>query len=565
MKRCVSVLATCCLLAGCGRSGPADPRIDSVVPGTVMDDVSTQITINGANFYQGLHINNDDKKPGERSDAWRVRVANLDLAADWIDLNTLEFTLPAGADDGTWTVTAVGPAGQKASRVDALTINEQEELQERLFQDPFGDGASFSFVFGMDDRVWLAPGNGAAAVSFEADGDDFRTHDFAIGADATGNTTSNLSASPYPSFGSVGCTVDTSECGPDNESGIGYLATQRVDGDEWLVIAGAKTVGDHDYVYMTRDTGQTLSFDYVDLSAVLGPQTRGFSAARSFKGRLYLGFPDTGGNRPYLVSLEQTPSAPGLDAVVGSDVVDLDGNGLPGWSVPATANVDALWSFKDLLYAANPGGIHRSLDEQPVGPGDFTECTPSDPNWTAKATYETAKFSDLVPADRGIPFFASYQDRLYMARNTVDGPQLWRCNPDTVGDSDGCDPGDWELVAPNTSGDAALTQFNDPGNQSITVLAATGSALYVGFDNPGGVTLFRTTASRPDLEDFTGQDGCAAVDYPATCAGIGGDGLGDSANIQVLDARVIRSSDVNNLYVVTGAPGIPLRLFRLLP
>ena len=46
-----------------------------------------------------------------------------------------------------------------------------------------------------------------------------------------------------------------------------------------------------------------------------------------------------------------------------------------------------------------------------------------------------------------------------------------------------CDPGDWSLIAANSSGDTQLSQFNNPNNTHISLLAATQTHLYVGFDN----------------------------------------------------------------------------------
>jgi hypothetical protein len=187
-----------------------------------------------------------------------------------------------------------------------------------LASDPFGDGASFSYVLAHDGRVWLGPrANGTGAVRMAPDGSSPESITFSFLRDANGNASSNISSPPYPSIGAPGCVANTANCGPDNENGRGLFGSGVVAGVPWLVLGGARPSAQLEYVYLTPDTGTTVTFRYADLSAVLGANTHTFSAMHLFGGRLYLGFSDTGGNKPYLVALTTMPSSPGLDEMYG--------------------------------------------------------------------------------------------------------------------------------------------------------------------------------------------------------------------------------------------------------
>jgi hypothetical protein len=157
-------------------------------------------------------------------------------------------------------------------------------------------------------------------MRMEPDGVSTRVLTLSFPRDVTGNSSDNNASPPYRSIGYTGCQQGLADgCGPDNEDGRGILTSFTLAGQEWLLVAGARSGGDLDYVYVTRDTGAALSFSYVDLSQLLGGNTRGISAARAIGGRLYLGFPDDGGSCPYGTAvLSLAPTGPdGLDAVKG--------------------------------------------------------------------------------------------------------------------------------------------------------------------------------------------------------------------------------------------------------
>jgi hypothetical protein len=452
---------------------------------------------------------------------------------------------------------------------------------EQLLPDPLGDGSPFAQVLGYDGRVYVGPNkSGTGGVSVDLDGLGGQSFGFFLHKDTTSNSSQNTSTAPYPSIGAAGCRANTSACGPDNEDGRGFFFSGRVGTQEWLGIGGARSGGDLDYVYLGQDTDDlnTLYLRYLDLSALLGGQTRNFSTALFFRDRLYLGFADTGGSRPYLLVVKRFPTAdPGYDASSGTDVEDLVADNMPGIGVggspknnAAVQMIDTLAGFNDRLYAVNNGGCVRSTTPTPRSfssfPGDWAPCTPSLTAWNSRTSRTTSKLADLEPADRAVPQLAVFQGRLYLARNTtstagVRGPQLFVCSPERTGATLECDPGDWSLVAPNSTGDTLFTQFNDADNVSISLLVATANALYVGFDNASrGVVVMRAATPAPlGREDFLGKERCSAAQFPSGCEGLGGNGLGAGAT-RLFDGKAIGTGSV---YLTAGNGTGPAGLYRL--
>jgi hypothetical protein len=321
---------------------------------------------------------------------------------------------------------------------------------------------------------------------------------------------------------------------------------------------------------------------HLDLSAVLGGQTRGFSSALFFRDRLYLGFPDTGGSRPYLLAVKRLPTAdPGYDADSGTEVENLRADNMPGIGGGGTPKnnasvqmIDTLAGFNDRLYVVNNGGCMRSTTPTPrsysSAAGDWAPCTPSLGAWSSHLGRTTSKTANLEPADKAVPQLAVFQGRLYLARNTtnstgVRGPQLFVCGPERTGSTVDCDPGDWSLVAPNSTGDTQLTQFNDPDNVSLSLLVATTNALYVGFDNASrGVVLLRAPTAAPlSRDDFKGAAGCSATQFPAGgCEGLGGNGLGVNVT-RIFDGKALGASGTEAVYLTAGDGTGPAGFFRL--
>jgi hypothetical protein len=420
--------------------------------------------------------------------------------------------------------------------------------------DPFGDGTPVAGIFEYDGRVHLGPSRtGDALVRFDEDGTSIETVTLAFAADGSGNQTSNTSPPPYAGIGYQGCTVNQ-DCGPDNEDGRGLFASGSLGDEEVLIVGGARSGGDLDYLYVTRDTGSVLSFSYVDLSDVMGGASKGVSALHVQDDRVYLGFSDTGGARPYFLSLTATPAAAalGIDAASGTDVDNLDADDMPDLAVAGNALIDVVADFGERVYLANAGGWMRSNVPHPAPysdvPSDWSEITPSSDAFGDLESIATDKTSEVEPADRAVPQFASHAGRLYAARNTATGPQLWACDPAIVEPANDCDSDDWALIAVNISADAQLSQFDNPHNEAIALLVAAGPYLYVGFDNPEGLVLYRTAAAAPT----------SAADFE----GLAGAGLGDPLNTRIFDGKAF-GPDRDSMYVVVGDGLRPLELIRL--
>jgi hypothetical protein len=454
-----------------------------------------------------------------------------------------------------------------------------------IIDDPIGDGSSFAFVFEYRGRMWLGPrSDGTGAVHMQPDGSSLGSADFSFFQDIVDNAHRNGSPAPYPSIGITGCNASTPECGPDDEDGRGIFCSGTIGGEQWLVVGGTRLDGDLDYVYMTRDDDQVLDFSYVDLSPTLGPQTRGISAMHVFAERLYLGFPDTGGARPYLVVVMQLPQQPGMDATgnggadcdpLNHDICSLHARNLPEVGQPAPMSmIDSITDFNDRLYLANNGGVVRSTVNQPLDADSssdhWTPATPGAADYSGLTSITTDKTADIEPADKAVPAMVSFGGRLFLARNTESGPQLWACSPEVVAGPDpatasDCDPGDWQLVAPNTSGNQRLTQFNNPNNTHIAMLEAGQNHLYVAFDNAvDGLVLFRTANPlASSAVNFEGQDGCTADLHPTGCAGMRGNGLGDISNSRVFSSALLSHEGNGYLYLVVGNGVDPVKLYLL--
>jgi hypothetical protein len=317
---------------------------------------------------------------------------------------------------------------------------------------------------------------------------------------------------------------------------------------------------------MTRGDVSPLSFSYVDLSAILGDNTRGFSAAMSHGGRLYLGFPDNGGSRPYGLALLTLPSAPGLNAVATTNVLNLnfaDAFKRALGSFASVAMVDAAVELNGRLYFLNNVGCIVSTTSNPTRQEDFLGCSP----WRSAAyeptdSMEPTRQHDLEPRERAWPQAAVWKGRLYAIRNTYTGPQLWACDPAMGGAPGVCEPAEWSLVAADGG---YRSRFGKPNASAASLLVATPKHLYVGLDDPvSGIHVFRASVERPiTLSDFTGRDGCAAG--TGGCEGLGGDGLGDPLVLErIFDAKAITAPDGSTGVVFTAGNGsAPFRVIRI--
>ena len=134
-------------------------------------------------------------------------------------------------------------------------------------------------------------------------------------------------------------------------------------------------------------------------------------------------------------------------------------------------------------------------------------------------------------------------------------------NPALGAAPDRCEPGDWTLVAANTTGDAQLSQFNNPTLTAITMVTASPHYLYVGFDSTSGVQVFRTAnAAASTAADFEGEAGCSAAMHPTSCAGLGGNGVGAATSTTILDGKALTFGTFAMLWLTVGDATNALRL-----
>jgi hypothetical protein len=205
--------------------------------------------------------------------------------------------------------------------------------------------------------------------------------------------------------------------------------------------------------------------------------------------------------------------------------------------------VDFIATFDTLLYAGNSGSTKALPNDDKSSPSDWSASSPGTLtlSYTLETSVATSKTSDLQPADRAWPRVAAYNGKLYAARNTTNGPQLWKCTPT----SSACGPSDWSLLAEDNAL-TPLTRFDVTTRSAISMLVANGKYLYVGFDDASaGVAIYRTSVADPsaktDFASFGGPFGA----------------------VQITDAIALPYEGNNWLYVAVrnGTAG-PLRIFR---
>ncbi|HET7785672.1 MAG TPA: hypothetical protein VFL36_06845 [Myxococcales bacterium] len=513
---------------------------------------------------------------------------------------TFTWTLSAGSS-GTLQVAASvtgtdanDGASLAASDSASRTVQPQPESTS-ISTDPFaGDGTNFSYLFSYQGMLYAGPNkSGTAAVRMAPDGSGATQINWKLEVDTTLLNAARNSAYQTPllsppchTIGALGCTQNTTACGPDNEGGRAVFTSGTVNGVEWYLVTGTSPSGSR-YAYLTNGSFPLASggFDdlaFVQIAAGQGSSARMMSAARFAQNQLFVGFYDTGGSSspptaPVLNVLRKMPSLPGYQASGGTDLVNLNGVNLP--AVGALGNpsnsghpalmVDALRDFNGSLYVANNGGIARSVGAPTpcAAPGcaNWANSTPSGPGWGAEPSIavDSTALGALDPSKRAVPSMVIFGGRLFAAHNTTAGPQLWSCDPSLGTDPQQCEPGDWSLVARNTSGDQRLSQFNDASNTAIGLLVATAGHLYVGFNNTGGVRIYRTQFPAASTQaDFTGHQGCTVGQ--SGCTGLGGNGLG-AALTRLFDGHAFTYAGNEWVYVSAGTGSAGPALFRLAP
>jgi hypothetical protein len=461
--------------------------------------------------------------------------------------------------------------GNEATATVAVAWEPAPPTPVELAFDPFQDGTSFAHVAGYRGQVWLGPNrDGTRLARLNPDGSGREVLPFTIHRDIvdTGRKHRNKvwsvngASGTYGSLGFPDCNPDSSisPCGPDNDDGRGLFTSLVVNGEEWLVAGAGRSGGEVGYVYLTRDPAPALAFSYVDVSARLGAKTSGFSAAQAIGGRVYLGFPDDGGSRPYGVALNVLPSPPGLDVSTTAQAVDLqlhDAFAVTGTGLSSTSLVDAFAELNDRLYVFNQGGCLAAKTATPVSRADFANCSPSSSSYVGSASLSPSGLANLEPREKAWPQVAAWNGRLYAIRNTPSVAQLWRCDPaaSASGDALVCEPSEWSLAASFSIAD------DDAVDPRAALLVATPRYLYLGLEYSGGVRLYRADVSPTQPSDFRGRNGCTVG--TTGCEGLGGNGLGFSGT-RFLDAKGLTFGGETNLYftVREGSSG-PVRLFRI--
>ncbi|KPJ82515.1 MAG: hypothetical protein AMS17_18920 [Spirochaetes bacterium DG_61] len=410
--------------------------------------------------------------------------------------------------------------------------------------DPINEGPnSYSLLLEYKGRIYIGPADADNRVfRMKPDGSDPELVSF--------------------TFHVGGTYTNTLDPGPDGEDGIDYIAGGQINGTEYLFI-GPSNLGGLDYIYFTTGSGKVLDFSPMDLSEVTGGNTEGVSAMIFYSDNLYVGLPDTGGNRPYLYRIIDIKENPAKDVDVinleGGDMTRIGANGSPEKNEAGKVSIDSFGIFNGMLYLANgghnivngDGGILRSTTSIPLNykdyPGDWADVTPiTSMEWNNsplndRFSLELSKVSKLIPAEKAIPQMALFNNKLYIIRNTIgspNGPQLWKY-----------DGVNWSLVANNGMG---ITDMGNINNLYISLLVVNGDRLYIGYDNDtDGIQLWRTVAGITDPE------------FDSDFEPVLTDGLGDPANNQrIYHGLSITDGGTDYLWLLCGKDGGNVRVYR---
>jgi len=413
-----------------------------------------------------------------------------------------------------------------------------------VISDPTGDGTTngFSMLFTYNSKVYIGP-SGTDSKVFRINPDGTEPELVSLVFDNTHEGSLTYSLDP----------------GPDTEDGIDFFTSGAIGGTEYLFIGPSRSSGNLIYMYYTSDSGNTLTFNSIDYN-LLGGQSKGVSSMFVYNDNMYAGVPDTGGARPYFIKLNSIEASP----TVGTEIINLDGTDMPRIGNGGTnVGIDTIYEFDGSIFIANggqassdsDGGIVRSIGVNKSDPGDYSDnsgdwedITPTGItewyNSNARYNIILPAINKLLPGQKAFPAMASFNGKLYVARNTNQGPQLW-----VFEDLNGTyEESDWALF---NDGDD-ITDLGDANNTHITLLVANGGRLYIGFDNATtGVEIWRTKTdnSHPSaLSDFEQ---------------VGADGLGDATNNHRINHGFsVADGSVPYLWLICGKSGSPLTVFR---
>ncbi|GEM_PF-1079463 len=408
--------------------------------------------------------------------------------------------------------------------------------------DPMDESSnSFSLLAKYRGRVYIGPSNSDNAIfRLKPDGSDAEVVTFYFHGE-TGDST----------------TLDP---GPNGESGIDYIASGLIGGEEHLFFGPQKDSGNLNYIYYTSDTGSQIDFTYIDVNAYTSGPTRSINSMAVFNDMLFIGLSDQGPLNPILPKLINLVNNPVTDVdILGMEAPYFTRIGGAATFHPNTAGtvgIDIIYPFNNVLYIANgghnavnqDGGIVRSINNNPDdwSSGDWTDITP-----TGLASWYNSPSDDffsielgtqykLIPADRAFPAMAAFNGNLYIARNTEKGPQLWK--------HDGV--ATWTLIADDDADNISELGAGYSDNASITMLIANDTWLYVGFDNSNnGLQIFRTNAANP----------LVAADFSV----ITNNGFGQGSDVTTIyHALSIEDNGTHYLWVLCGKDGNELRVYR---
>ena len=473
-------------------------------------------------------------------------IRQIDAARVWLDVagtfsdSLYTVTVGTGVKDLSGNF-LLGPPDNRACFSGLGTPPEIFD-EGPIVVDPFEESSnSFCLLTQYRGRVYLGPANGDDAV-------------FRVKPDGTDPELVTMV------FHAASVITYTLNPGPGGENGIDCIAGGTINGEEYLFVGPARSGGDLQYIYYTKESGTTLNFEGMDIKAVLGPQTKGVSSMIVFNGNLYIGFPDEGGSRPYFVKVINIKP----DPVENVDIINLEGDKMPRIGTSGSPDnrggkigIDSFGIYNDRLYLGNggkpepdaDGGIIRSTNNDPKSygtvPSDWEDVTQVGVlQWYSGMDRFSLEINDvnrLTPAQKAFPAMAAFYGNLYVIRNSTNsfgGPQLWRY-----------DGGSWMLIADNGMG---VTTMGSMNNKQITLLVVNGDCLYIGFDNPvEGVQVWRTL---PGVTDPLVQG-----DFePVTT-----DGLGDPANNQRIYHGFSAADAINPyLWLLCGRDGSNLRVYR---
>ena len=462
-----------------------------------------------------------------------------------------------------------------------------------LTVDPFGDGTSFSYIFGFNNMIYLGPNkNNNGAIRMNPDATGIQNITFSIVKDTTdqwskfsGKSRSSNSG-PFDTFGIYPYTNDDA-AGPDREEGVELFTVGEVNNVNYLFVGPRKTRWDYDpkysnwggdtrteYLYYTDNTDTILDMKYLDCRKVWGDNNAQLAvvAMTTFNDEVIKGASGDGSYRPKLLKVPYI-NPQDINATT-NNMYDLNARFIPDIGISAfygvnknngdddTLSIDSMMEFDGQLYVANNGGIARTkAGQEPTRCSDTTQCRTY---WeglfsqnlvinTGKSAYDNKRSVNLSegfnlrPYKKAIPYMTTYTDPmtnqyLIFGRNVSNtgydgGTQLFRL-----------DTNDNLVMIANDGNN--LTNMGDTNNKAISLVTVNGSYLYVGFDNTvTGFELYRTNKASPS----------AVSDFERVST----DGLGSGNTItRSFSSTSLQMGGYYYLYIVAGDNSNPIQIYR---